>query len=169
MAKEYRKLKGFSSFAYQKLYLGKDHFLVSDGYMVEQYRRLYFADIQLVTLSKTAYYTILNAVFGIGLLIGLIMVAASWSNPTAAWTLGFFFVAIPAAMLLVNLIKGPSCMLEMTTGVQHLKLRCVSRQRKAKSILNRTLPLIAKAQGRETPLSSEELAAGSNQGSDASP
>lgn len=160
MKKAYKKLKGFSTFAYQKLYLGKDHLLVSDGYMVEQYRRLYFADIQMISLSRTPVFVTVNAIFGVVLLIGMILVAGFWSNPGAAWTLGVFFVGFPAIVLLVNLVKGPSCLLEIRTGVQHLKLRCVSRERKARSILRRTTPLIAQAQGRQSPLSTEELEAG---------
>ncbi|MEX0323870.1 MAG: hypothetical protein AB3N63_17055 [Puniceicoccaceae bacterium] len=157
MKKKYKKLKGFSSFAYQKLYLGEDHLLVSDGYMVEQYKRLYFADIELIALSRTSTFALINAVFGVGLVLGLILVAGFQDNPEAAWTLGIFFLGMPFLVLLINLIKGPSCMLEITTGVQQLKIRCVSRERKARSILKRTVPMISQAQGRQAPLSTEEL------------
>ncbi len=163
MKKKYKKLKGFSSFAYQKLFLGQDHLLVSDGYMIESYRRLYFTDIETITYSRTGTYSVMNYIFGAITFIGLLLVSSTWNNPTAAWTLGFFFLAIPFLMLMANLIKGPSCLMEVTTGVQRIKLRCVSRERKAKSILKRTIPLIARAQGRESPLSTEELESGSTE------
>ena len=113
------KKKGFL-IGYHTLWQGEDHLLqIYSRLGVEDYKRFYFDDIQAIVTRKTGTCRIQNIV--IGALAGLFCLFAITSG--GGW--GLFHASVAAAILLIlliNVIKGPTCETVLLTAVQTEKL-----------------------------------------------
>lgn len=141
---------GIVSTGRSSLWLGKDHLLSieSTGY-TEKYKRLYFSDIQAITIRKTDHGKFWSLVFGIlGGLLGSFAVVAG--QPVPAGILGAI-AGLFILLLIFNLAVGPTCACQLRTAVQTEELTSLSRLRRARRVLNRLRPLIAEAQGQIAP------------------
>lgn len=122
------------------LWQGPDHLLVIEGRgfvlaMSEVYRRMDYASIQSLTLSPTRTYGWMAALMGAGALIfGLLTLAVLDREPFLPITLG-----LPAGLLLillvVHLVRGPTCACTLQTAVQVLRLRPLNRRNTAGPVL----------------------------------
>lgn len=121
---------------YSSLWRAADHLLVvnSTGFN-ESYRRFYFRDIKGFILTESKRYFYYNIVSGIVLLLSLLPLMLDLSDGVGlsramADSFPMMFIAVPALIVLVvNLIKGPSCNIAVATGLQSPRLTPVGRKR----------------------------------------
>jgi hypothetical protein len=146
--KKYHKLpgskKGFLIGKYT-LWQGPDHLLqIFSRVGVEEYKRFYFNDIQALVTRKTAVGTIQNMVLACFTLIFLLPAISSGGG----WSL---FYGIAAAMmfflLLLGILKGPTCETKLMTAVQTEKLPTLHRQKNTSKVLDSLRVHIHRTQG----------------------
>jgi len=142
------KKKGFL-IGHHTLWQGADHLLqIYSRLGVEDYKRYYFDDIQAIITRKTGSGRIQNIV--IGALSGLFCLFAVTAG--GGWSL--FHAAIAAAILLIlliNVLKGPTCETVLLTAVQTEKLHSLHRLKKTEPVMNRLRSIIEGRQGRINP------------------
>lgn len=137
-----------------RLWAGKDHLLLvyNSGY-TEDYKRFYYRDIQAVVTRKTGRGVVWSTV--LGLFAVFFAALSSTTGKDAAvvfWVIaGSFF-----ALLLANILRGPTCITHLQTAVSREELPSLDRLRKANKVIERLRPLIEAAQGT---ISREEMRA----------
>jgi len=132
------------------LYLAPDHLLyVSSTGFTESYRRFYFRDIHALTVRKTITGPLLSAFWGTLLFFCLVGALSTGS------AVGWLWWGIPGtlffALLLGNVLRGPTCVCEIHTAVQSRRLYSVNRLRRAERFLAVLRPLLFAAQGQVAP------------------
>ena len=141
------------------LWMGGDHLLAveSSGY-TEQYRRLYFKDIQAVIIRETSRKRDLGILFAslaflsaLPALIQLDALASPLSFMGVLASTGFL------VMLLLNLYRGPTCTCCVQMPLAAHELPTLKRRRNVEAFLTLLKAQVEKLQGR---LSREELSAG---------
>jgi len=137
-----------------RLWTGNDHLLCvyNSGY-TEDYKRFYYRDIQAILTRKTGRGVVWSAVFGL-LVIFFAALTSTVGREGAVvfWSIaGLFF-----ALLLTNILRGPTCITYLQTAVSREELPSLNRLRKANKVIERLRPLIEAAQGA---ISSEEMRA----------
>jgi hypothetical protein len=132
------------------LYLGDDHILAVDNHSFsEDYRRFYFADIQAIITRKTrggAVWSIVLA-FMIACSLAAALFLEKESIRIFSWSLSGAFLAI----LLINILRGPSCICHILTAVQEDQLPSLHRLRLALRVIDILRLAIEKVQGRLSP------------------
>ena len=146
MAKEkaYQKLPGTARglFASSTLWLGRDHLLlVKSIYFTEEYKRLYFGDIQALITQKNHHGKWVSMVAALFALVSSLFLVDGWSHIPG--TLVFVF----SLLLLVNWLKGPTCSAYVRTAIQTEKLGSLNRLKTAQRVMDRLRPLIEGVQG----------------------
>lgn len=135
------------------LWLGKDHVLVIDtnGY-TETYKRFFFRDIQALTIRRSSRRMIVNLILGVlaALFASFMAMALSAREVELAWAMGGV-TALWLLIMLVQWLKGPTCVCHIRTAVQTEELPSLTRVRKAHKVLARIRPLVAEAQGVLAP------------------
>lgn len=129
-----------------RLWAGKDHLLClfSTGY-TEEYKRFYYRDIQAIVMRKTgrgAAGNIFSALFLL-LFAAFAMTATTPAGAAVLWIV----TGLAALVLVVNLLRGPTCICHLQTAVSREELPSLSRERNAKKALDILKPLIEGAQG----------------------
>jgi hypothetical protein len=142
------KKKGFL-IGHHTLWQGSDHLLqIYSRLGVEDYKRYYFDDIQAIITRKTGSGKIANII--LGAIFGLFCFFAVASG--GAWRL---FPAVIAAaillILLINVLKGPTCETVLLTAVQTEKLYPLHRLKTTEPVMNRLRSIIEQRQGRINP------------------
>lgn len=131
------------------LWQGADHLLqIYSRLGVEDYKRYYFDDIQAIVTRKTGSGRIQNIV--IGALSGLFCLFAVTSG--GGWSV--FHAVVAAAILLIlliNVLKGPTCETVLLTAVQTEKLQSLHRLKATEPVMNRLRSIIEQRQGRIDP------------------
>lgn len=148
--------------AYQRAFLGPDHLLILQrGSMTERHRKLYFNDIQSITIHATNINRYKILVTGGLSLTSLVVLSVYLTNPAAATSANAFFIVllaaaagIPGFVAATNILLGPSCLCTIHTAVQREDLFCLYRLRAARRFIERVSPHIEKAQG---VLSAEDI------------
>ena len=148
----YRRLPGKKKgllIGHHTLWQGHDHLLqIYSRFGVEDYKRYYFDDIQAIITRKTASGRIQNIVSGA--LSGLFFfLAISFGG---GWI--YFHSAVAAAILLIlliNVLRGPTCETVLLTAVQTEKLHSLHRLKKTEPVMNRLRSIIEGRQGRIDP------------------
>jgi hypothetical protein len=142
------KKKGFL-IGHHTLWQGSDHLLqIYSRLGAEDYKRYYFDDIQAIITRKTGTGRIQNIV--LAALSGLFCLFAATSG--GGWSL--FHAAIAAAILLIlliNVLKGPTCETVLLTAVQTEKLYSLHRLKTTEPVMNRLRSIIERRQGRINP------------------
>ena len=142
------KKKGFL-IGHHTLWQGADHLLqIYSRLGAEDYKRYYFDDIQAIITRKTGSGRIQNIV--IGALSGLFCLFAvtfggGWSVFHAAAAAAILFI------LLINVLKGPTCETVLLTAVQTEKLYSLHRLKTTEPVMNRLRSIIERRQGRIDP------------------
>lgn len=153
--KEYTKVgsRGRRSrefFTWSTLWLAADHLLQIEhtGYS-EEYKRFYFRDIQSITVRRNNRALVWSIFFCVMMALGL---GALISTQTIGirWFWGCF-AALFFLFLLINLIKGPSCISHIRTAVQQEELASLRRVRKTDKALAHIRARVAAAQGTLPP------------------
>jgi len=125
------------------LWLAKDHLLcVDNDRFSENYKRFYYNDIQAITTRRTFRWEIWNIYWGI-----LAVVTAGVAHALADHIVLWSIVGVLCLSLLINLLRGPTCVCHLHTSVHTEELPSLSRMKivlKARKLLD---PLIKQAQG----------------------
>lgn len=143
----YRKLASSHQFGVAKggwlsLHLAPDHLLLRSSFgFSEQYRRFYFTDIEAITICKTVRGIFVNAALGFGLFFSLMPILVTRGPHRVAWVVAGFF----ALLLVVNVLRGPTCRTQLQTRVQTRALP-LRRVGKAQRVIERVACQIAAAQ-----------------------
>jgi hypothetical protein len=148
----YRRLPGKKKcflIGHHTLWQGSDHLLqIYSRFGAEDYKRYYFDDIQAIITRKTGSGRIQNIV--LAALSGLFCLFAVTSG--GGWSL--FHAIIAAAIglvLLINVLRGPTCETVLLTAVQAEKLHSLHRLKKTEPVMNRLRSIIERRQGRINP------------------
>lgn len=133
-----------------RLWLGDDHLLQveSAGGYSESYKRFYFRDIQAVSLQKTNSWLVVNFVLGFFTGCFLLWLLVT-KDPDGRIALGII-AGVFGFFLIVNLLRGPTCICQLKTAVHLEELPSLRRRRNAEKVLARLQPLIEAAQGSAT-------------------
>jgi energy-coupling factor transporter transmembrane protein EcfT len=141
-----------------RLWAGNDHLLCvyNSGY-TEDYKRFYYRDIQAILTRKTGRGVVWSIVFGLfTILFAALSSTAGREGAVVLWSIaGLFF-----ALLLTNILRGPTCITHLQTAVSKEELPSLDRLRKAKRVIERLRPLIEAAQGSLGPDEMRARAAG---------
>ncbi len=137
-------------FVRSSLWLGTDHLLLvlKRGYS-EEYRRFYYTDIQAIQVRQTMTGTVTNFVFGILSGLFALTLLGLKRNRWDTWEIVFWGIlgGLLLLLLLVNWIKGPTCICHLRTGVQTEMLPPLHRIRAARRALARLNTAVEAAQG----------------------
>lgn len=133
------------------LWLGGDHILkvTSAGYS-EEYRRFYLADVRGFVIHRTSAMVSwigITGVLALGLGFGGIALVSGGS--TDAQVGGGIFIGLAAValiLLVVNLIKGPSCNFYIKTAIQTDQIKSISRLKSAEALIAALTPVVLAAQ-----------------------
>ena len=133
------------------LWQGRDHLLhIYSRFGVEGYKRFYYNDIQAIITRKTGVGRNLSIILGI--LIGLFsFLAISLDGGGSVFfgsLVGGLFI-----LMLVNVLKGPTCETHLLTAVQNEKLQSLDRLKKTLRVMNRLKPIIKSVQRASDPVS----------------
>jgi hypothetical protein len=142
------KKKGFIM-GQHTLWRGRDHLLqIYARWGTEDYKRYYFNDIQAIITRKTDIGKIQN--FVTGALAGLFSLFAA--TATGGWaTFNAIIAIVILSILIINLIKGPTCETHLLTAVQTEKLHSLNRIKTAQAVMNQLKPIIERFQGHLAP------------------
>jgi hypothetical protein len=155
--KLYRRLPGRARhwMGSTTLWLGPDHLLVVEarGY-TESYRRFYYRDIGSIVTRGTGVAKVWNLILGL-LVLGIgIAAAATAAENRITW-------AIPGVslllLLLINVVRGASCVSQITTRVQTAPLP-LRRRRAARRALSLLRERVLEAQRPLTAPAANDLA-----------
>lgn len=150
-AQPYKRLPGRGSGILNatSMWEADDHLLLVMSHRVnESYKRFFYRDIQAIVICHTNLGLVLNIVFG--LLTALFAVAAIAAGSTA----GVIFWVIAGLLLIplvLNLLRGPTCICTLRTAVQTQPLPSLNRVRVAHKVLTRIQQKIAAAQPGSEP------------------
>src|SRR3989442_15680230 len=127
--KVYRRLPGteVGLLSYSRLWLGPDHLLLArTALFSEEYKRFYFRDIQAVVTRRTERREILNVIFAFTAVVFGVLSVFTDSG------LRVFLLVMTGAVLfslLVNWLRGPTCVCHLRTAVQTEELSPLKRFR----------------------------------------
>jgi hypothetical protein len=135
---------GVATGGWISLYTAADHLLLrtSSGFL-ENYRRFYFADIEAITVRRTARGLYWNVVLVIGLLVSLVVMWENQAPHVATGAFAGFFVFL----LILNVAFGATCVTQLQTRVQSRALP-IRRVRKALRVVDRLFKRIEDAQAQ---------------------
>jgi hypothetical protein len=148
----YRRLPGKKRGFYSQcsLWLGADHLLAVDSTgFSENYRRLYFKDIQAVITRKSARGKIWNAIWLVltVLTVLLVLVIAGKPYTLPPFVLGGAFCATFLAALLINVLRGPTCVCHIRMALAVHELPSLRRLKHVRKTLDELRPLVQRYQG----------------------
>ena len=124
-------------------WLAADHVLLTGRVLwVERYNRLYFSDIQAVTICRTQTGLVWNILLGAA--AGLLALAGLLNGFPQALLVWLAIFTIP---LIANIALGPTCSCHAYTAVNDHRLPCFNRWSKAIVFLRTIRPLIEEVQG----------------------
>ncbi|WCJ60848.1 hypothetical protein NXS98_06885 [Fontisphaera persica] len=133
-----------------RLYLGPDHLLlVEKSLMRENYRRLYFRDVQALWWAGTRTWLWHTLLLALPLLFLTVITLIAWGSGAEVFLgvlTGLLFLWI-----LENLRRGPSCRVFLQTPAQCLELSPINRVREARRFLEQLRPLIHQHQTPSAP------------------
>ena len=144
------KLGGGSSLSNASYWIGPNHLLVVEvTNYVERYRRFYFRDIQAILVQKSLVRLGWNIGFGLvsaSLLMGLLFSVFAPARDDVIVSIWFGFFLLFSVCLIINTLRGPTCVVQVRTAVQSRKLPGLRRWRKADALIAAITPVINAAQ-----------------------
>jgi hypothetical protein len=127
-----------------KLYLGSDHLLLVEQFiLLERYKRFYFRDIQVITVTQSARWIVFGTVWGF---LALVAALAFLVHHPLAVGAGVFFTVLFGFAFVHNLILGPTCIVLLRTAVQTHRVAPLERIRSFHQQMATIEPLIREAQ-----------------------
>ena len=142
------KKKGFL-IGHHTLWQSSDHLLqIYSRLGVEDYKRYYFDDIQAIITRKTGSGRIQN------IILAAIFSLFCFFTVTSSGTWRLLPAVIAAGILLIlliNVLRGPTCETVLLTAVQTEKLYPLHRLKKTEAVMNQLRSIIERRQGRINP------------------
>jgi hypothetical protein len=130
-----------------RLYRGRDHLLKTTVQgLHEHFRRFAWEDIQAFIVEETPWRGVANLL--LGLVLGMQFVSLlTIGNKTAGILLTYFaFLALLAALIAINHVRGPTCKTFVQTAVSRERLWSLNRVRIAREVIDGLIPLILERQ-----------------------
>lgn len=120
----------------------------------ESVKRYYYSDIQAIVSGPTRHAQWCTIISGVLFLVfgGLgayVLLADYYASAVALAIFPLALAAIALLILLGNLFLGPTCKTTLYTATSEARLYSLGRQRSAARAMDRLLPYIEAAQGRE--------------------
>ena len=117
------------------LWLADDHLLSVDNRLFsEDYKRFYFRDVQAIVLCKTRRGAVWNAILGTMVALWLLIMFAQDTNEgRITWLVA---AAIFLVLLLINVLRGPTCSCQLITAVHKETLPSLHRLKTANKVLD---------------------------------
>jgi hypothetical protein len=132
----FRLLPGLRS----ALYLADDHLLLATQMVIfEKYHRFFFSDIEAIAAAKSNRWIWASVVWAIVILLGML-----WYLPQNNWcyVIGGCWILFAGAILIWNLLAGPTYVVKIQTAAQARRLKAVERARKYEAFSAIVVPLI---------------------------
>ena len=144
----YQKFAKARSYDPQTLYFGDDHLLIASGTFRERYRRMYYRDIEALSIasSKKFLAVLISLVTAMGLFAWL-----AWANRHGLGSFPWLLITpmgILFALLILHIVRGPTVHCVLRTGVQTLRLTSLNRRKRAELFEER---LIEQANQHQSP------------------
>ncbi len=132
------------------LWLESDHILkvTSAGYS-EEYRRFYLADVRGFVIQRTGAKLIWSVVLCLLALCLAIAASTLVDRPGDAQVYCLVLAAGVAScvgLLVINLVKGPSCAFYIKTAIQTDRIKSISRLKSAEALITALTPVVLAAQ-----------------------
>src|SRR3954469_18983648 len=132
------------------LWQGADHLLqIERDHYAESYRRFYFADIEIFTIRLDNRRRNIAIVFGIVVAAMVFLAVVLNTGGASIFFLccaGFFMIPF-----IYNLVRGPTCIVHVTTAVQREELQSVRRVKQALRLMQVIRDQAAQTQGVLAP------------------
>jgi hypothetical protein len=126
------------------IYVGDDHLLHAKQIMLfEKYRRFYFSEIEAISFSKSNRWIWFSVLWGF-----LLFCSLFWYLGHGTWyyAVGGAFSFVFGALLLSNLVGGPTYVVYLQTAAQIRRLRPVERENQLVMFQQIVVPMIMLAQ-----------------------
>ena len=129
---------------YHQIWRGPDHFLlIKEIGWIEEYKRLYFNDIQSITVRQTAAYLVWALILPV-----LALFAAGIAQTAGAGTGIYIFIGLLFLVIWsLHLIQGPTCACWIQTGINKEKLPMFRRVRQVRKFWKKFEPELTAVQG----------------------
>jgi hypothetical protein len=130
-----RLTRGSRSFLRQtSLWLGPEHLLaVHIEFFTERYQRFAYRDVQAIVIRRTWHYLAQNIVLT-ALIVPLVLTGIFAELPAMRIAVGIAGACL-ALILIINLLRGPTCRCFLHTAVNTEKLQGLQRVRKARRVI----------------------------------
>jgi hypothetical protein len=153
------KVGGHGLLGSASYWLGPDHLLiVSTSSYTESYRRFFFNDIQAIVCQHTVRAKAWSVALAACVVVSLGLSLALYLQGGDALIWMFFCLLaflVAGILLLINALRGPSCVAHISTAVQTTPLPYVSRWRRAQRLVNELKPRIEASQNALNPVATE--------------
>ena len=127
------------------LWLAEDHILSVDSRLFsEDYKRFYFRDIQAIAFAKTRRGMVWNII--VSVLMFLFLLPAFRVEDPIGITLWLIVSGIFGLLLVINILRGPTCTCYLLTAVHKEILPSLDRIKKAEKVTQLLRSSIEKAQ-----------------------
>ena len=150
MTSVYRKIAATSWFSRflpgmrSALYLTDDHLLlVTQVVIFEKYHRFFFSDIEAIIAARSNRWIWASVMWALCLPLGML-----WYLGRTPWcyAVGAGWVLLTGAILIWNLLAGPTYVVKIQTAAQTRRLKAVERARRYETFQRVVVPLIVAAQ-----------------------
>ena len=150
MTSAYRKVASTSWFSRflpgmrSALYLADDHLLLATQMVIfEKYHRFFFSDIEAIVAAKSNRWIWASVVWALCIPLGML-----WYLGRSPWCyfVGASCILFTGAVLIWNLLAGPTYVVKIQTAAQTRRLNAVERARKYEAFQTLIIPLIVAAQ-----------------------
>jgi hypothetical protein len=126
------------------LYVADDHLLLATQMLIfETYHRFFFSDIEAIVAAKSNRWIWASVAWAVVIPLGLL-----WYLPQNNWcyVIGACWIFFAGAILIWNLLAGPTYIVKIQTAAQTRRLKAVERSRKYEAFSAIVVPLIAAQQ-----------------------
>lgn len=143
-ARPYKRLpgQGRQLLSNTTLWESEDHLLAVNSHSVsESYRRFYFRDIQAIVICQTKAALITNIMLGV-IMLAFGVPAMMTDIPGLRMFLGIIAGSF-LVLLVINMLRGPSCKCNLRTAVQTQDLPSLNRVYTARKVLAKVQAKVA--------------------------
>jgi hypothetical protein len=126
------------------LYLADDHLLLATQVLIfEKYHRFFFSDIEAIIAAKSNRWIWASVAWALCIPLGML-----WYLGRTPWcyVVGACCLLFAGAILIWNLLAGPTYIVKIQTAAQTRRLKAVERARKCEAFQELVIPLIAAGQ-----------------------
>lgn len=123
-----------------KVYASEDHLLSVEGTIAtEEYKKIYFKDINGIVCRKTNNYMALNIGTIIFMILGFLPIILGGSELFVIT----LFIVIPIGIILgINLLLGSSCETFFITDTGKIRIPALARYKRVDKVLKKIVPLV---------------------------